>query len=381
MNIVDKKKILSFIYFLPFLILKKIFQKKWPKTIKKILVIQWDYLGDIILSTPALNLLKETYKSSEIHLLTSSGNQMYINNYPFVEKIIYINNPLHLGRVRFNLKNIVNSIIELRKESYDLIIELSGSLPNQIFLPFLRGKYFIGKDPTRCTFVLDRSLISSFKKKQIEENVDLIKLAANIEFGECGQSPLWDPTNDYDLFEINELKSRYVAGNEFVILHVAVSWAPRRWPLEKWVEVAEYLANSGYHIVFIGSRDDSDIIERIRKLMSGTNSVNLAGKTDIRQLILLMKNAQLFIGVDSGPMHLAAVAKLKGVVLFGPADPSKWSHPDLHSIVCKYPFCCPCPQLPTKDVCEKGFKTCKGLSAISSGEVIIECKKLLNCII
>jgi heptosyltransferase I len=105
----------------------------------------------------------------------------------------------------------------------------------------------------------------------------------------------------------------------------------------------------------------------------------MAGSLNIRQVIALMQNAELFIGNDSGPMHLAAVAGLKGVVLFGPSDPLRWAY-QIHKVMFKPEKCSPCPQIAFKKKCAKGYITCQALEAITPIDVIEEYKKCLIAI-
>ena len=368
-----QRKIISFLTAFPYRIARFFYKKKFPQQPKKILVIQWDYLGDIIVSTPALRTLRDIYSSAEIHLVTSPENKSYIDGFSFVNRMLYLKNPLHAGRGKFTLKDFFNCISKLRKEKYDFIIELTGRLPNQIFLPFLRTDYSVGLDPANNFYFLDRRVHSN-RKHQTERYLDAVN-AVNKNNSNCSLE-LWNPATEEDRLRINKLLQEKGIYNNFVIIHSTASWKPRQWPIERWKKVLNFLTDKGGNVVFIGATEEYNQIEQIRRLLKGKNNFNFAGLISVRETIALMEKADFFIGNDSGPMHLAAVAKLKAIVLFGPGDPIKWGY-SFHKIIYKEPPCSPCPQFAFRDKCVKGLSICKGLLAITSDEVIEKCEEFL----
>lgn len=350
------------------------YKKKFPQTFSKVLIIQWDYLGDIIVSMPALRVLRNIYPSAEIHLLTSPENKSYIDTFTLMDKMLYLKNPLHIGRSKFVLKDILNCISKLRREKYDLIIELTGRFPNQIFLPFLRADYSLGLDTANNFYFLNRRVFSN-RKHQIERCLDVVK-ALNKNTSNY-HLELWNPVTEKDRLKVNKLLQEKGIYNKFVIIHSTASWKPKQWLIERWVEVLNYLLDKGKVIVFIGVSKEYGQIENLRKMLRNKNSFNFASLLDIREVIALMEKGEFFIGSDSGPMHLAAVAKIKAIVLFGPGDPIKWGY-SFHKIIYKKPSCSPCPQFAFKDKCIKGLSACEGLREITSGEVIEECENILK---
>lgn len=371
-----QKRLVSFIISLPFWF--KLFnRKKMPPIIGKILVIEWGYLGDTVVSTPMLKMLRHVFPLARIDLLTSAENKNYIENFPFTNRIFFIENPLHLGRQPFDMRNFYKCISSLPKEEYDLIIELSGRLTNQLFLFFMRGKFKIGQDPTGYFNYLDKR-IQSQAPHQIEKNMDVIRAIST--FHEKNDlANLWNPTTDEDRRKIEGfLRKEKIFDTNYVVLHAVSSWKPRQWPLERWAGVADFFAEKGWKPVFIGTSQESGDIEKIQKLMKKDDSINLTGQLTIRELIAFMEKAGLFIGSDSGPMHLASVAGLKGIVLFGPGDPEEWGYKTLHKIIYKKQACSPCPQFGFKKKCAKNFSVCTGLMAITLSDVIEKAKEILD---
>ena len=355
--------------------LAKIFSRKtMPSGPKKILVMQWGYLGDMVCATPALRALRREFRSAEISLLTSPENMSYLNGCPYVDRVLYIRNPLHAGRVKFSLRAVIACISLLRKNVYDIVMELNGRLTDQVFLAVLRTGYSIGQDPLDNFYLLNKR-IHSFRKSQIERNIDVIRgLVASVD--DLGPEGLWSPVKDRDRESVSALLSSKNIGNNYAVIHAAASWGPRRWSSGRWKVVAEYLSTKGVTMIFIGTAEDITMIEAIRALSAQKGSFSFAGLLDIAQTIALMEKASFFVGSDSGPMHLAAVAKLGGVILFGPGDPVKWSHP-IHTVIYKNPECGPCPQFAFSTTCREGYRQCKALDAITAEDVIKACERYL----
>jgi ADP-heptose:LPS heptosyltransferase len=358
-----QRKFLSFILSvmcLPSILIKR----ELPKTVSNILIIEWNYLGDIVVASPAVRAVKENCPDASVFLLTNPENKEYVDSFSFINRAIYIENPLQLGRRKFSLRAIVDTILLLRSRPYDLVIELSGRLTSQFFLFFIKSKYKVGQNPTQNFYFLDRS-VDSGRKHQIERNFDVLKLL-NMRVNSLS---LWDPSGEREeQFVEKSLAARNVCG-KYVVIHPLGSWAPKSWSPGNWKIVAEYLIVQGLTVIFVGSPGEFSRIEAIREGLDDNKSLNFCGALNIIQLISLMKRAFCFMGTDSGPMHIAAIAGLKSFVVFGPGDPDKWSY-QKHTVLYKKPDCGPCPQLAYRTLCAKGLKTCKGLLEITPQEVI-----------
>ncbi len=367
-----QRRVISLI--LSLLTIYRIFWKrKLPAKPEKILVIQWAYLGDMVMSTPAIKALRDAFPKSDIHLLTNPENESYIRGCPFVNKFIFLENPLQLGRRNLVLSDIFRCISRLREDKYDLAIELTGRLTSQFFLLFLRAGYLVGQDPTGNAYFLDRR-VASGRKYELDRDMDIMKECMPREF-HSPSGDVWSPVTVSDRDAARKiLKDSRI--DEYVMIHPIGSWSPRQWPLERWAKVADHISASGKHVIFIGAPDDRGRVDEIVHVMKEGKVLNLAGLASIRQVMALMEKAKSFVGIDSGPAHLAFAAKLKGVVLFSSGDPLKWAHP-IHTIIYKNPECGPCAQFAFSKVCRKGYGICKALDEISVEEVMTACEKYL----
>ena len=121
----------------------------------------------------------------------------------------------------------------------------------------------------------------------------------------------------------------------------------------------------GAKFVYTGAKDDSHLYEEIER-HGAFNGLNLCGVTTVRENIAVYRSCDLFFGVDSGPMHMAAAAGVPVVALFGPTDERKWGPwgPG-HVVVSKYLACHPCkPHKCGDHQCMEQISTAEALEAV-----------------
>jgi len=111
-----------------------------------------------------------------------------------------------------------------------------------------------------------------------------------------------------------------------VAIHVGASTYTKRWPVSHFVGLATDLSNHGYKVAWIGAhKEDQQIAEQIERDLKGIKSVNFCGKLSCVELISLLISASLFIGADSGPMHVAASTGTPVIGLFGVTNDAIWA--------------------------------------------------------
>jgi ADP-heptose:LPS heptosyltransferase len=130
-----------------------------------------------------------------------------------------------------------------------------------------------------------------------------------------------DPT---DL--ILEPPQRPPLARDAVVVHPGAASRSRRWPQERFAEVARHVAESGRRVVLTGSAGEAALVERVREL-AGLPREAVAGATDLTDLAALVAAARLVVCGDTGLAHLASAYRTPSVVLFGPTPPQRWGPP------------------------------------------------------
>ena len=109
-----------------------------------------------------------------------------------------------------------------------------------------------------------------------------------------------------------------------VVIHPGAAYPARRWPVERYAEVASRMTAAGDTVVLTGTTAEQPLAERVRRLAGLPASAVLAGRTTVEELAALIAAARLLVCGDTGVAHLATAYATPSVVLFGPTPPSQW---------------------------------------------------------
>ncbi len=267
---------------------------------KKVLIIKLSSLGDVVFTVPLANNLKSN--GYEVHWLTTEKGIDVVKGNPCADKVFFA--PLYTWRKNlFNLKyffQMVKLIFDLRKEKYDIAIDCQRRIKS---LPFMR---FCGAK---------RRLISNYSSEGAS-------LGANEILPPCASGlhmVMWNLDYakylGYDISDIQmslpeqpeAVKSKVDAllngvdtSKPMVVIAPATTWEPKHWAVENWQKVVDALKDK-CTLIFTGMEQDRNLISAI----GGDKFLNLAGKTNLNDLMELFTRVQLVIAPDSGSAHLA----------------------------------------------------------------------------
>jgi lipopolysaccharide heptosyltransferase II len=132
-------------------------------------------------------------------------------------------------------------------------------------------------------------------------------------------------------------------GETRVVLNAPTRWQSKRWPQERFAELGDQLASRlGAKIILTGGRADQALVEEIASLMR-VRPVVAAGKTSLKELCWLLREVDLLVTCDSGPMHIAAAVGTPTIALFGPTDPRRTGpYGRGHRVLQRQMVCIPC---------------------------------------
>lgn len=372
-------KIIDFIGYTIFRLFKKSRKDIVQDKIKKILIIRLDNLGDVILATPFIKAVKRNFPNAKIDILIKSLTKDILINNPHLNKIITFE-PFWMGSSKpFNFFQIIGSIKKLRKEKYNIIFELRGNPFNILFASLIGSKYRIGYGAQGLGFLLTHLIDYDIKQKhEIERNLDILRI---LNFKIHSKKPeIFLSKKDEKFAEVFFKKNKINKKDLVVCIHPGAPWFPKRWPKERFAELADKLIEKyKAKIILIGSEDEIKLTNRIINLLKEKNKkniFNIAGKTTTTQLTALIKKCCLFIGNDSGPMHIAATVNIPIIAFFGPSDPRLFgSYGKNNVIIYKKVECSPCIQRVNRG-CKFDFPVCKGLLKINTEDVLEVVEKI-----
>lgn len=318
---------------------------------ERVLFIRPDHLGDMLLATPAIRLLKAARPRSEVHVLAGPWSARILENLPEVDQVLTINFP---GFNRSEKKRspwqpytyLLRISRQLRTIGYQTAIIMRPDHWWGAMLAHVAGiPARIGYDLTDVRPFLTKA-IAHQHEHVVRQNVRLI---------ESWTGPIADDGVPYYLNLVEKaqhfiheyLQTRTLSANQQLIcIHPGSGTWAKRWSEAHWATVAAMLVShyEGSAIVFTGTDHEHAMIESIIAHMQQP-AYNTAGDLTIDQLAALYARARVVIGPDSGPMHIAAAVDVPTVTLFGPADPLEfrpWGSPQQHVVLTSNIGCRPC---------------------------------------
>ena len=318
---------------------------------RHILVIKLDHLGDVLLATPVFSNLKRAYPAAQVHALVGEWGEVGLRNHPDVDHILRYNSRFFHTSAGASRHKALNALSLLRQQKYDLVISLRGDLLTALFALTKPARYRLDYAWLQIANKLGHARFTG--THQLERNLDLLRMA---DIPTPCQLPAFHTTDDDRRWTDDFLqKSEISPDRPLVIVHPGSPISLKRWRTERFAAIADWLIEQkNAQILLVGARDEAPIVSAVQRQMR-EKSMNLAGETTVSQLAELLKRSRLFLGNDSGPMHIAAAVGTQTIGLYGPGNPARFGPVGLNChTVRRQPHCPPC----MGTVCKFGGEGC-----------------------
>ncbi len=311
-----------------------------------ILIVKLSAIGDVIHTLPSLAALRKLYPDANITWAIEDASSDLISDHPYLDRVVVSHRKqwirdLREGRITRPIREIRNFINDLRKQPYDLVIDFHGLIKSAVLVLLSSGKRKLGYDSMQelSALFLNEKIHEDMNKHAVDRYLDFLRyLRADIKDPE-----FLIPVGEENINRVEELLQRNDIDRKdrFVAVSPIALWDAKLWADERFAGLCDRIAEElKVRIIFTGSEHDK--LEHIQSLMK-TSSVNLGGKTTLRDLAYLYKRSALLITTDSGPMHLAAAMGTPVIALFGPTDPSRTGpYGKGHVVIRKELSCSPC---------------------------------------
>lgn len=259
---------------------------------KKILLIQTAFTGDVVLATPVLEKLHRFYPEAAIDFLVRKGNESLLKGHPFVKEVLVFD------KKNNKLQNLFGLLRRIRKKKYDLVVNMHRFASSGMLTGLSGAKERIGFDKNPMSFLFTRKITHEIGtgKHEVRRNLELIEHLTDT----LTEKPKLYPS-DADRKHVSYYKNL----GPYVCMAPTSVWFTKQWPAEKWVELIRLVPPS-YHIYLLGGPGDAKVCEDIRKRAARENVGNLAGQLSFLQSAALMENAKMNYVNDSAPMHFAS---------------------------------------------------------------------------
>lgn len=299
--------------------------------IKRIIVVDLLYLGDLLFAHPFFEGLRELFPEARIDLVANSNFSEIMRVNPNLDHVYSYNKNWTTARsYKFAKK--------LKMNNYQLGINIHGNWRTALLLKLIAAEKSIGYGGKGRGLFLDEQLEKNISSHMIEFYLEFLDQLQRSELlmdnfkSKKIESFLQEPA--FPSLRVNETHNRNVETklqnlglkNKFIVLNTGGSWKTKRWPEEYFAEIADQLAERGYKILFVGGPSDTERVSYIReKIVNKEMIFNLSGQTSLLELAAVLKRAELVISGDTGPVHVAAAVGTNTVTIFGPSDEEKYA--------------------------------------------------------
>src|SRR3954468_821670 len=351
----------------------------------RILLVRLRQIGDVVFTTPAVRAIRERFPDAHISYVVEPAAAPIVALNPNLDEVIVA--PRVAG-----LRGLIHDLAlgrRLRRASYDLVIDFHGG-PRASLLAWLTGaRERIGYSVPGRSWMYTRRTRRTRElrpRHSVENQWDLLE-------------SLGAPAADRDRFPVEMPIDRTAAASvaarlerggvpgsaDLIVIHVSAGTPFRRWPVEAFARAAADLVrgNPARHVVFTCGPSDREALDRViasARAVCGTDGgdriVN-CGEFSLTELRALVARARLYVGGDSGPMHVAATSAVPMVALYGPTLPARsepWrpSASRAEAVQTSGLECRPCDQR----VCVHGDFRC--LTRIPAEAVVAAAERLLR---
>ena len=323
---------------------------------KKILVIKLRYLGDVLLCTPVLRALRQTYPHAQLVYLVNPGTEEILHGNPDIDEILLLPRTDLMSQVRF--------FREIRSRGFDCVLDLTDGDRSAIITAMTGASMRIGfNQENRSRGALYTHCIRENPKSMhmIEYHAKALSLLGI--HGELEHPQLCVSAKDEEAAQ-RLVEEAQVTRHAWIMIHPTARYWFKAWPPERFAELCDGLAKKQITVVLVGNHKDREVGAQIQHLAEH-KPISFMGRTSVLELAALMKHSSLFIGNDGGPMHMAAAVGCPVLALFGPTDPVVWGPKGQHvSVFYKGLDCAPC----FHPGCSRGEESC--MKQISVEEVL-----------
>jgi lipopolysaccharide heptosyltransferase I len=279
----------------------------------RILIIKPSALGDVVHALPVLNLVRRRWPAAQVSWLVSNSCAGLLQGHPQLDEVIQFDRKLFGNSWRnpaaaWQMSRFNRS---LARRKFDLVIDLQGLFRSGWMTWRTGAAIRVGSTAARefggifCTHLAPVDPAQQATERYL----------AVAEFLGLGREPVEFifAISDDDRRSVDELLP---AQKPYAVLLPATNWQTKRWPVERFAALIEPIRRRfGLESVIAGGADAAVLAAAM------PGGINLAGRTNLRQLVALLERADLVIGNDTGPMHIAAALGRPLVTMYGPTSP------------------------------------------------------------
>lgn len=288
----------------------------------RVLIVKIGAIGDVVFTMPMLNAVAEVEPKSQVSWLIGESCADLLRGHPRLHKLFTINDKDLYSKNVMSRLAVVRDIFGKLNRTYDLVL-IGHRDPGYAFAlrPFIWGPYFQlareeGDSQIRHTvYVPPLELNESLAMKKLLQ-AGLAHVRRPTEFS-------WSETFAHIYSPAVGLPESFMAIHVGGGANAKTEFQLKQWP-HSAAFVRKILETTPLSVVLLGSRDDRREVEREFREFTDGRVLNLMGDTSLRDLVGIIRKARLFVGPDSGPLHIADSLRVPAIGLYGPTSHISW---------------------------------------------------------
>ena len=339
---------------------------------QRILVVMPNWFGEVLFATPFLRALRQARPEGLISVLgVIRGEEVLANNPDFDEFLVFDDEGLH--RTLSGKRALMRL---LRSRRFDAAFLLRKSLTRTLLVTLAGIPHRIGFDNPKSGWLLTQRI------KAPPEPTHKAHGYLHLLNGSLGISPPPPTSYGYYVTDPERLEARRLLqeqglaeGQAFLVLHPGANWPHKRWPPERFAELAARVSQQRHEVIAItGGPDDEPLAQSIARRLEPP-PIFLVGRTTLRGLAAVLEQGRLVVSNDTGVLHIACALRRPVVALYGPTSPAITGPlgDPARTVVLHHPDCC--PSVPCYRPHHPGRP---GMAAISVDEVFEAARRLLE---
>ena len=283
---------------------------------KRILVVNVNWLGDVIFSSPVFKALKEAYPQAKISCLAVPRVKDILESIPAIDEIIIYDEK---GKHRNPIAKL-QLIGELRRKNFDIAFLLHRSLTRALLVFFAGIPQRVGYDEKGRGRFLTHKVKPLVKQGHRSDHYLNVIESFGIKIKDRTTSIAVSSQAEKEIAVILEKKG-ILKDDKIIVINPGGNWDLKQWAVGNFTKLIEQLMEKfSYKIIISGASKDVDLANTIIAPLK-IKPIVLVGETNLKQVMVLMKRADIVISADSGPLHIASSVGTNVIGIFGPTRP------------------------------------------------------------
>ena len=304
-------------------------------SIKRVLVIKLRHHGDVLLTSPVFQVLKNHAPHLDVDALVYHDTREMLTGHPAISEVFTIDREWKRMGLITQASREISLLRALRKREYDLVLHLTEHPRGAWLTRLLRPQYAVaqraqgineGRDSNwwKSSFTHTYPTPRATFRHTVESNLDALR-RVGVQPSRAEKQLVLVPGKLADDKVAALMAQHGFAHKNFIHIHPTSRWAFKTWPAEKFADLILELGRQGERVVLTAAptADERDMIAAIKTKLKAP-VVDLTGMLSLKELAALTVRAKAFVGVDSAPMHMAAAMQTPTIALFGPSGEAHW---------------------------------------------------------